>query len=99
MFLYRRYDFFKSLKYKNAIKNNKVALVIDDLLTIKPWQPRGIRIYGTSDLVNRQGGYMSYIHKSESQSPYLRIKPTKKWSWGIESPVFIDGMFIVEQHL
>ena len=91
--------FFKSLKYKNAIKNNKVALVIDDLLTINPWKPRGIRIYGTSDLVERQGGYMSYIHKSQSQSQshYLRIKPTKKWSWGIESPVFIDGRFIVER--
>jgi pyridoxamine 5'-phosphate oxidase family protein len=92
-------NLFKSLKYKNTIKNNKVALVIDDLLTINPWKPRGIRIYGTADLINRRGGYMSFIYKfqSQSQSPYLRIKPTKKWSWGIENPVFIDGRFIVER--
>lgn len=46
----------KSRKYKNVLKNNKVALVIDDLKTIDPWDPRGIRIYGTADIVTRQSG-------------------------------------------
>ncbi|HKR73804.1 MAG TPA: PPOX class F420-dependent oxidoreductase [Candidatus Nitrosocosmicus sp.] len=92
-------NLFKSLKYKNAIKNNNVAIVIDDLETINPWKPRGIRIYGIADLVNREGGYMSYIDQSKSQSqlPYLRVRPTKKWSWGIESPVFVWGKFEVER--
>jgi pyridoxamine 5'-phosphate oxidase family protein len=45
-----------STKYKNVPKNNKVALVIDDLRSIDPWDPRGIKIYGTADFVTRQGG-------------------------------------------
>ncbi|TLY06595.1 MAG: PPOX class F420-dependent oxidoreductase [Thaumarchaeota archaeon] len=36
-------------KYKNVLRNNKVSLVVDDLETIDPWAPRGIRIYGTAD--------------------------------------------------
>ena len=41
-------NILKSTKYKNILKNNKVAIVIDDLKSIDPWDPRGIRIYGTS---------------------------------------------------
>jgi len=85
----------KTLKYKNISKNNKVALVIDDLETINPWRPRGIRVYGIADVVTRQGGYMSFI--DNSQTRYLRIRPKKKWSWGIENPIFMGGKFKVER--
>jgi pyridoxamine 5'-phosphate oxidase family protein len=47
----------KSTKYKNVLKNNKVAIVIDDLKSIDPWDPRGIKVYGTADIVTRHGGY------------------------------------------
>ena len=40
------------------IKKNKVAVVIDDLKSIDPWDPRGVKIYGTADVVTRQGGHM-----------------------------------------
>jgi pyridoxamine 5'-phosphate oxidase family protein len=80
----------KTRKYKNVLKNNKVALVIDDLETVNPWAPRAVRIYGTADIVTRQGGYMDRAHSSSSSSPpsYIRIRPLKKWSWGVEEPVF-----------
>src|SRR5438067_12775368 len=81
----------KSTKYKNVLKNNKAALVIDDLKTVDPWDPRGIRIYGTADIVTRKGGYM------EGSSTYIRIKPTKKWSWGVDEPVFLEGKFNVKR--
>src|ERR671924_1487615 len=51
-------NILKSKKYKNVLKNNKVAIVIDDLKTVDPWDPRGIRIYGKADIVTRQSGYM-----------------------------------------
>ena len=51
-------NLLKSTKYKNVQKNPRVALVIDDLNSVDPWEPRGIRIYGIADVVNRQGGYM-----------------------------------------
>ena len=76
-----------STKYKNVLKNNKVAIVIDDLKSIDPWDPRGIKVYGTADIINSQGGYMEGTgHPNPS---YIKVKPDKKWSWGIEEPVFV----------
>ena len=88
-------NILKSTKYKNVIKNNKVALVIDDLRSINPWDPRGIRIYGLADTVDRKEGYMS--NTDHPQSRYIRIRPTEKWSWGIEEPVFVEGKFNVKK--
>lgn len=48
----------KSTKFRNVLQNNKVAIVVDDLKSIDPWDPRGIRIYGIADIVTRQGGYL-----------------------------------------
>ena len=33
-------NLLKSTKYKNVLRNNKVAIVIDDLKSIDPWDPR-----------------------------------------------------------
>jgi pyridoxamine 5'-phosphate oxidase family protein len=79
-------NLLKSTKYKNVQKNPRVALVIDDLKSMDPWEPRGIRIYGIADVVNRQGGYMQQT--DHPSAVYIRIKPMKKWSWGIDAPVF-----------
>jgi pyridoxamine 5'-phosphate oxidase family protein len=88
-------NILKSTKYKNVLKNNKVAIIIDDLKSVDPWDPRGIRIYGTADVVTRQGGYMEGTgHPNPS---YIRVKPDKKWSWGIEEPVFAEGRFNVKR--
>ena len=79
-------NLLKSAKYKNVQKNSRVALVIDDLNSVDPWEPRGIRIYGTADVISRQGGYMQQT--DHPSAIYIRIKPLKKWSWGIDTPVF-----------
>ena len=79
-------NLLKSTKYKNVQKNPRVALVVDDLKSLDPWEPRGIRVYGIADVVTRQDGYMQQTdHPSIT---YIRIKPLKKWSWGIDAPVF-----------
>jgi pyridoxamine 5'-phosphate oxidase family protein len=69
--------------------------VIDDLKTVDPWDPRGIRIYGVADVVTRQGGYMDQTGHTEDQ--YIRILPSKKWSWGVDEPVFVEGRFNVKR--
>jgi pyridoxamine 5'-phosphate oxidase family protein len=85
-------NLLKSTKYKNVQKNSRVALVIDDLKSVNPWEPRGIRIYGIADTVTRQDGYMQQTdHPSVT---YIRIKPLKKWSWGIDVPVFQRSMVV-----
>ena len=81
-------NILKSRKYKNVLKNNKVALVVDDSKTVDPWDPRGIRVYGTADIVTRQSGYLE--RPPHPQADYIRIKPEKKWSWGIHEPVFLS---------
>ena len=88
-------NILKSTKYKNVLKNNKVAIIIDDLKNIDPWEPRGIKVYGTADVVTRQGGYMEGT--GHSNPTYIRVKPDKKWSWGIEEPVFVEGRFNVKK--
>jgi pyridoxamine 5'-phosphate oxidase family protein len=88
-------NILKSTKYKNVLKNNKVAIIIDDLKSIDPWDPRGLKIYGTTDVVTRQGGYMDGT--GHSNPTYIRVKPDKKWSWGIEEPVFVEGRFNVKR--
>jgi pyridoxamine 5'-phosphate oxidase family protein len=54
-------NLLKSTKYKSVLRNNMVAIVIDDLKTIDPWDPRVMKIYGIADIVTRQGGYMDRI--------------------------------------
>ena len=88
-------NILRSTKYKNVLKNNKVAIVIDDSKSAEPWDPRGIKVYGTADIVNRQVGYMEGTgHLNPS---YIRVKPDKKWSWGIEEPVFVESRFNVKR--
>ena len=88
-------NLLNSTKFRNVLKNNKVAIVVDDLKSIDPWDPRGIRIYGTADIVTRQGGYMENTDHPNPQ--YIRVNPKKKWSWGVEQPVFVQGKFKVKK--
>jgi len=64
-------------KYKNIVAGNrKVSLIIDDLKSLRPWLPRGIRIHGRAEVVQRQGHL--------GPGGYLAITPLVSWSWGIE---------------
>jgi pyridoxamine 5'-phosphate oxidase family protein len=88
-------NLLKSTKFRNVLKNDKVAIVVDDLKSIDPWDPRGIRIYGIADIITRQGGYMDSTDHPNPQ--YIRVTPKKKWSWGLEEPVFVEGKFNVKK--
>lgn len=71
-------------KFRNLrCGNNKVALVMDDLETIQPWKPRGIRVYGTAEFVDRDGQF--------GYKTYMRITPHTSWSWGIEPADLVSG--------
>jgi pyridoxamine 5'-phosphate oxidase family protein len=64
-------------KWRNVeAGNDKVAFVVDDLLSTKPWRPRGVRIYGRAELVETNGQF--------GPGKYLRIAPEVSWSWGLE---------------
>ena len=68
----------KTRKFRNVrVGNTKVALVIDDLVSVNPWTVRGLRIYGNAELIVRQEGQFG-------PGEYMRITPTVSWSWNLE---------------
>src|ERR671937_745918 len=62
-------------KYRNVdAGNRRVALIIDDLASVQPWAPRGIKIHGIAEIVERDGMF--------GPGKYLAITPVVSWSWG-----------------
>ncbi len=80
------YDLQRTRKYKNVLQNPRVSLVVDDLVAVEPWTPRGIRIHGQADIV-------PYSEEGEK----IRITPAVKWSWGINQPAIKDGKDVIEK--
>lgn len=72
--------FVHSIKYLNVSKgNNKVGLVVDDLISVDPWRARSIKIYGTAEVLDHNGRF--------GPGKYLKITPKISWSFGINSEV------------
>lgn len=87
VFLIIGHNLTATRKYINIDKgNSKVALVIDDLESINPWRPRGIRIFGIADIVEKE-------ESANGPRRYIRVRPTISWSWNIEGSSFVDGKF------
>ena len=79
----------KTLKFKNIRENPKVSLVIDDVESINPWTPRGVKIHGIADVTSRHG----YV----GTGTYIRIKPEETWSWGVEEPALREGKPVIKK--
>ena len=58
--------------------NTKVALVIDDLVSMRPLIPRFLRVYGTAEVIDHP-------------QPHLRITPKISWSSNLRGEPFVDG--------
>jgi pyridoxamine 5'-phosphate oxidase family protein len=71
--------FHRTRRYRNITGgNNRVSIVIDDLVSVVPWRPRGIKVGGTAEVVEHDGIF--------GKGEYFRIKPSVSVSWGIEAP-------------
>ena len=45
-------------KYKNIVAgHNKVSLLIDDLRSLQPFEPRAIKIYGEAEILQLEEGF------------------------------------------
>jgi pyridoxamine 5'-phosphate oxidase family protein len=69
-FYFTGWNLEKSLKFRNLNENKKVAMVIDDLLTVCPWRPRGLEVRGVAELAKEDG------------RAYVKVTPLVKRSWG-----------------
>lgn len=69
------FDIAKTVRYRNIQANPRAAVVIDDLASVEPWAPRGIKVRGAVRIEDDGGGQR------------FRITPEVIWSWGINEPV------------
>ena len=65
------FDITHTVRYRNVLANPRATLVIDDLATVDPWSPRGIKVIGTAVVEEVDG------------APRFRITPEVIISWAI----------------
>jgi len=63
----------KSLKFRNLAANRKVAFVVDDVVSTRPWKVRGVEVRGDARSDEVGGGAL-----------IVRIRPRAVRSWGLE---------------
>ena len=66
-------------KWRDVQANPWAAIVVDDLVSVEPWQPRMLEIRGPVE---------TFAHGGEALGPgfggaFIRIRPTKVNSYGI----------------
>ena len=65
------FDITHTVRYRNIEENPRATVVIDDLASVDPWSPRGIKIIGSASIEVIDG------------APRFRITPEVIISWGI----------------
>lgn len=73
----------KTMKWRNVTATGRAAFVVDDLATIEPWKPRGVKLRGAARADTDPDG-----------RKVIRITPESIWSWGInvDAPKHFAGM-------
>ncbi|MET0416744.1 MAG: PPOX class F420-dependent oxidoreductase [Actinoplanes sp.] len=67
----------RTRKFRNVVAGHgKVALIVDDMISLDPLNVRGIRIYGDADGPVERVGMVG-------PGFYLHIVPTISWSWNM----------------
>ena len=81
----------RTRKYKNiAAGQSKVSLLIDDVRSLEPFEPRSIKIHGEAVILHLEEGF-------QGPRTYLVITPKVSWSMGIEGPAFQDGKPVIKK--
>ena len=62
-------------KFRDVARSGRAALVVDDLVSTDPWQPRGIEVRGRAKAI-------------EEPQPVIRIHPERIVAWGIDTDGF-----------
>jgi pyridoxamine 5'-phosphate oxidase family protein len=67
------FDITKTVRYRNLQANPRATIVIDDLASVDPWRPRGVKVRGSATIEEGSGGLR------------IRIVPAVVWSWGLNA--------------
>ena len=78
------YRMSKSQKFRNIARNNKVALVVDDIASRDPWRVRCLEIRGTAEQAEAvpQGRGADHL-----DTAIIRLTPRRIISFGIDDQV------------
>ncbi len=77
------HGFAQRKKFRDVQRNSHVAFVVDDLVSVDPWRPRGVEIRGKAEILRDGGkGVMPQF-----DDEMFRIKPERIFSWGLVSGV------------
>jgi pyridoxamine 5'-phosphate oxidase family protein len=66
-------------KYRDVLRNPRVAIVIDDLASVSPWRVRGIEVRGKAEVHESGGEQIGPGFDAE----FFRIRPARIASWGL----------------
>lgn len=81
----------RTRKYKNiAAGQYKVSLLIDELRSLDPLEPRSIKLHGEAEILQLEEGF-------RGPGTYIVITPKVSWSSGIEGPAFQDGKPVIKK--
>jgi pyridoxamine 5'-phosphate oxidase family protein len=81
----------RTRKYKHiAAGQSKVSLLIDELRSLDPLEPRSIKLHGEAEILQLEEGF-------RGPGTYIVITPKVSWSSGIEGPAFQDGKPVVKK--
>ena len=69
------HDMANTKKFRDVARSGRAALVVDDLVSTDPWQPRGIEVRGRAEAI-------------EEPQPVIRIHPERIVAWGIDTGGF-----------
>ncbi|MDQ4107120.1 MAG: PPOX class F420-dependent oxidoreductase [Actinomycetota bacterium] len=77
-------DLTNTKKFRDVRSSGRAALVVDDLVSTNPWQPRGIEVRGRAEAI-------------EEPRPVIRVHPERIIAWGIDTGGFRRNSRSVEK--
>lgn len=74
-------------KIRNIVAGRRrVALVVDDLVSLQPFVARGVRVYGTAGAPEERVGLVG-------PGTYVRITAEVSWSWNLDGRPATDEWY------
>lgn len=68
-----------SQKFRNVAHNGRAALVVDDIISVQPWQVRCLEIRGRAEALAEPTD-----SAARTPGPIIRVHPQRIISWGID---------------
>jgi len=77
------FDNPRTIKWNNVVASGRAAFVVDELASVNPWRPRGVKVRGAAEALTTDDG-----------GSVIVIRPETVWSWAInpDAGTHLGGM-------